>query len=703
MPVSDQPSVANEFRLLQQFRDLLRRDTDTQLSPEEMREMEETFNQWREESGMEEIPDLDSIPPDWIQQTLQNPVVRTQVQQLLERYARDKQLPRATPGENRESLRIPSDTSRNPTVNRRRNDNLDRPNSERPNDRPDTQPNVERPSAERPNLERPNRGRTNVERDNSGRPEGPDPDSPRSLSPNSDTPRPGNRQPRRPERSRLVPPPNGRRANDRAPGVDPETTGQDRTTPGQLPAEKVPVLQGLFEQLMKNPAVADGARQWLESLNDAAGDPTDEENLLDRSTESPAERQRPTASAAEDQPEFGIDSAPRRPRESRNLRTPNARAAGRSPNRPRTGAEANSGRTPPRNASPRRPEDRPSTDSQPPESRTTSQDPRSNAVRQTPRDTGPERSGSNNNTRPRSTNQAGPNSNAARTRPAAERVGQGTSGARSGGDDRLDLKSQISQLNRTLRGIVNRKLREHRESRGEGDESDDTEAAPSWWAKSERKSEQKPAPTSKQSDPERRASGAANRGSAERQAQTQSRRNNSEYRRSMARSMRKFGNDVWKSIATAPSATSASRSKNRSDGPSPTLQWHPTQWWLLIVAAGLVLVLVLLRKRVATATQQRELVAKLTKQLLTSGIRSRADLIRAFHLVVLGSPHPAADWWTHRRAATKLAEAAPQLHTFLDELARLYELARYLPPDAELSEDQLARATDALQQCQPSP
>jgi hypothetical protein len=80
-------------------------------------------------------------------------------------------------------------------------------------------------------------------------------------------------------------------------------------------------------------------------------------------------------------------------------------------------------------------------------------------------------------------------------------------------------------------------------------------------------------------------------------------------------------------------------------------------------------------------------------------LRSRGDVVRAYHRFVLQTSQPVATWWTHRYAATQLTTATPQLALAMNELTTAYEHARYMPPEFELSVEQLERVGTALRQC----
>ena len=84
-------------------------------------------------------------------------------------------------------------------------------------------------------------------------------------------------------------------------------------------------------------------------------------------------------------------------------------------------------------------------------------------------------------------------------------------------------------------------------------------------------------------------------------------------------------------------------------------------------------------------------------------IRSRADVVRAFHQYALRPATPAPTWWTHREVERQVAQATPALRPAIRSLTDLYEQARYLPDDADFTPDQLGTARRALEQCEACP
>ena len=106
--------------------------------------------------------------------------------------------------------------------------------------------------------------------------------------------------------------------------------------------------------------------------------------------------------------------------------------------------------------------------------------------------------------------------------------------------------------------------------------------------------------------------------------------------------------------------------------------------------------------------QQRRLVAGAMQGVTTARknapatLRSRQDIVQAFHDLAAGCPTIVADWWTHDRAAHALAVSRPEVDDEVRQLAQLYEQARYLPDGLALSDEQLAAAKAAWLRCRKS-
>lgn len=88
-----------------------------------------------------------------------------------------------------------------------------------------------------------------------------------------------------------------------------------------------------------------------------------------------------------------------------------------------------------------------------------------------------------------------------------------------------------------------------------------------------------------------------------------------------------------------------------------------------------------------------------TRTVAPTTLTSRQDIIQAFHDLVNRGPAAVADWWTHDRAAQALATSRPSVNQDVQQLARLYEQARYLPDDSTLTDEQYAAAKAAWLRC----
>jgi hypothetical protein len=100
-------------------------------------------------------------------------------------------------------------------------------------------------------------------------------------------------------------------------------------------------------------------------------------------------------------------------------------------------------------------------------------------------------------------------------------------------------------------------------------------------------------------------------------------------------------------------------------------------------------------------TPQRETV--LSDVIHPADIRSRFDVVRAFHQFALRRASLTAEWWTHRAVEQHVVQESPSLQPVIHTLTDLYEQARYLPEDAQFGPDQIESARRALAQCEENP
>lgn len=120
---------------------------------------------------------------------------------------------------------------------------------------------------------------------------------------------------------------------------------------------------------------------------------------------------------------------------------------------------------------------------------------------------------------------------------------------------------------------------------------------------------------------------------------------------------------------------------------------------LLLLLAGLGLVWYFL-PRVVSAVKELPLLRRsnsASEWMTSADIRTREDVVRAFHQFALQSTMPISDWWTHREVERQVADSDPALKPSIKVLADLYELARYLPVEVELTPDQVSLARRELE------
>ncbi len=86
-----------QIELLERLNDFSKRQPDesdpTPLTESQLKQIDSIVNSFRDQDGNLSLPMLDSLPKPWIQSLLNDPVKRQQARQMLEQYARQRQLP----------------------------------------------------------------------------------------------------------------------------------------------------------------------------------------------------------------------------------------------------------------------------------------------------------------------------------------------------------------------------------------------------------------------------------------------------------------------------------------------------------------------------------------------------------------------------------------------------------------------------------
>ncbi|MEJ7592314.1 MAG: hypothetical protein WKF77_12255 [Planctomycetaceae bacterium] len=156
--------------------------------------------------------------------------------------------------------------------------------------------------------------------------------------------------------------------------------------------------------------------------------------------------------------------------------------------------------------------------------------------------------------------------------------------------------------------------------------------------------------------------------------------------------------DFLSDLSKAPSAPAASRSSSGGGG-SVSADTPLAIGSFLLVGLGLLGILAvvafLMRRPLLKLVSDATGIAAPERLRQPSEIRSREDVITAFHALALNPKRLVESWWTHRAAAIKLAAESPQQSNAVQTLAEIYEQARYLPDDVDLPADKIQSARTA--------
>lgn len=133
------------------------------------------------------------------------------------------------------------------------------------------------------------------------------------------------------------------------------------------------------------------------------------------------------------------------------------------------------------------------------------------------------------------------------------------------------------------------------------------------------------------------------------------------------------------------------------DGEAFTPTGSGWQLLVILVVLGIAAVVYLLSER--RQSQERRSHQRRLRPVRPDQIRTREDVIHAFHwLVHCQSPH-AADWWNHLQAGDSVPLQSTAHQESLQQLMRLYELARYEPEDRAFEPKHVQQARQALAGC----
>ena len=163
------------------------------------------------------------------------------------------------------------------------------------------------------------------------------------------------------------------------------------------------------------------------------------------------------------------------------------------------------------------------------------------------------------------------------------------------------------------------------------------------------------------------------------------------------------GRKVSKYFDGDSGSTSSGRGMNGFSGPgNVSLPNAPSAsaFLPLLIAVGVIgLLWVLLRT--VNAPQPAAVAVGAIEARMPLSVNSRQDVIDAFHAIAAKSPAVRGNWWTHSRVGRALRKLMPSRDDAVSRLTDVYETARYLPPDQELTPEQVQIAREAIQQCGP--
>jgi hypothetical protein len=170
--------------------------------------------------------------------------------------------------------------------------------------------------------------------------------------------------------------------------------------------------------------------------------------------------------------------------------------------------------------------------------------------------------------------------------------------------------------------------------------------------------------------------------------------------------LKQIAESFWQAAKpTAQDQTSQGASSQSSSTPTggisfsaPTFSMGNDTWIAIGIVITLIAIWFYLKQRGIAQAEVLKREVRWAKQAIKTGLNSRADVVRAYHSLVLNRTSPASKWWTHRYVQVQLAQRIPQLKEVLSELTELYEVARYAPPQQEFRTEQLDSAKAALAQ-----
>ena len=169
----------------------------------------------------------------------------------------------------------------------------------------------------------------------------------------------------------------------------------------------------------------------------------------------------------------------------------------------------------------------------------------------------------------------------------------------------------------------------------------------------------------------------------------------------------KFLNSLWlqiakndqgpASVSTPPSpAAQSSAPREAFSLPNP---FNARALEYLVVLAALGSIAFFFLRFQSRSEQQRKDILESQMAPKINEIRTRDDVVRAFHALAKQRLKPAQDWWTCGYVINRFELTLPEYTHPIRTLAGLYQQARYSPSEHNLTSDQIEDAKFALKQC----
>ncbi len=170
----------------------------------------------------------------------------------------------------------------------------------------------------------------------------------------------------------------------------------------------------------------------------------------------------------------------------------------------------------------------------------------------------------------------------------------------------------------------------------------------------------------------------------------------------------KYLNHLWTQVSkkhpsSTPPAAPPSSSRPVSSASEPFSLPNPFNAnvieGLLVLAVAGAAAFFVLRYRVRSEQERKEILeARMAPRI--DEIRTRDDVVRAFHALAKQRLKSAQAWWTYGYVRERFSQTLPEHSGSMRTLSGLYEQARYFPVAHQLTEVQIEDAKLALKQCE---